>query len=369
MRHAITPVLAIVAIVAISAMGVSPAAAWEIDTGRSDPCHERITLGAFGIGEAPFVRPDGDRLSATFDLLVERAAEVGVPGDRTTDDFIASAAGTFGFTHFDRTERWVMASLIAGARHPDTQGKSLLQLRSTRATHIDAERQALHSLRRPSHDGPAGDAQAVADARRAITETLRRAHRQWHADAITEAEWVFPFRGRTDVRVFAAAFEFGRAAHTIQDAYTHMLRDADGAVVTVLNYAEAVWEGHERSRDGLRHSGRLDRCEAGDAFDAARIRAAGDATMALQRAANATLGEATFDDGALTSALDRVYTLREGCTVANDYCDTAWLEPALQSQTEPIRLWFCAASDGAPPGWAWLALVLFGCMRWRRERR
>lgn len=357
--------------IALAALLVtSPALAWEILTPASDPCHERLMLGAFDAIDAPWSSPGDPSLEALLADLVERAEAQGVPGDRVTVAFVDDVAERYHFDEADGALRWVLASLVAGVRQPDTRGFAVIKLNETREIHVDDDNQADHSLRRSDHDGPAGILAAVRDARDGLVDRLHSAHALWTgAEApIDDARWSFPYYGELEVEVFGPAYRLAQMGHTVQDAFTHTLRDEHLRIVTVLNFVDAI-QGHlKESRDGIAHSGRLDHCDvSSDDFDRARFAAARRATIDVMLAAHVALGETEAPEGALDAVLDRVYSVRPGCTVKNDYCGTPWLEPAREEPTVPIRAWFCdAAAAQAGPG-SLTVLALLGL--WRRRAR
>ena len=316
---------------------VAPAHAFTILTPASEPCHEDIALSAF----------QSDALAPVVDAL---AARISAPTDRATRAFVDDVAKLYAIEERDPRRRFVLASIVIGVRAPDTRGFAVIKLNETRTVHIDDDNQADHSLRRSGHDGGEGNAAAITDAREGLMEKVRAARA---SEEVASARWSFPFYGEVDVDVDAKAFYWAQMTHTIQDAYTHMLRDGDLRVVTVCNFVDAVTGKLKEGRDGLPHSDTLDTCDEDDPLDAPRVRAARQASIDVVLAAFAD------DDTALGAVLDRVYDLRDGCTVDNDYCDSPYLERAREGLSEPVRLWFCSARPGATPaaGWWWLLLL------------
>jgi uncharacterized protein (TIGR03382 family) len=352
----------------LGALSLGPAHGFEIQTTLSDPCHERITLAAYGVLGPPFGEAGH---AAPLRALVLRAEGLTLPGDRATVAFVADLAARFNFADRSPAARWVIASIIAGAREPDTRGFAILAFNEARITHIDDDLQALHSLRRSTDDGAPGTRQAIDAARAVLLDATQAAHDAWWHAPIRPTRWAFPFYGEQTVQAFGPGFHLGMLGHTAQDSYTHTIRDADLNIVSVLNFAEAGIGPTVERRDGLPHSARMDHCDVGgNAFDRLRVHAARDATIDLVAQAVATFTSQvppTADD--VSPALDHIYRYRQGCTADNDYCGSAWLPEVHKEPTEPIELWFCAATDGGPPAWLWGLLLLGGLSRRRAQAR
>lgn len=342
------------------------AQAFQILTAASSPCHERLTVGGFGLQAEPFGTAVGLRV---FDALLARAETVGLPNDKATRGFIEDVRDTYGVAVDTPRERWLVASIIAGAREPDTRGFAVVSFNELRTTHIKDELQAPHSLRRVTHDGVEGNERAITAARGHLTVRLKEAHDSfWSEDPRLKTRWTFAFYGEVEVRVFEPAFRLGQMAHTLQDAFTHTLRNPDLEIVTVLNFVDASLGRLDEAVDGLNHSDRLDECDVSNAFDRERIEAARDATASMLVAVSDVLANQTLDTAPVDAVLDVAYAYAPGCTLANDYCGTDWLEPARSKLTGPVDLSVCATSPGrAPVGFAWLSLLLAGVALTRRR--
>ncbi|MGK0360203.1 MAG: hypothetical protein ACI9U2_002516 [Bradymonadia bacterium] len=345
--------------------------AFQILTAASSPCHERLTAGGFGLQPAPFGTVAGLRV---FDALLARAETAALPTDKATRSFIKDVGDTYGVAVDTPLEQWVVASIIAGAREPDTRGFAVVSFNELRTTHIKDDLQAPHSLRRANHDGEEGNESAIVAAREPLTQRLQEAHESfWSADPRLKTRWTFAFYGEVNVRVFEPAFRMGQMAHTLQDAFTHTLRNEDLEIVTVLNFVDASLGRLDEPVDGLNHSDRLDNCDTSNAFDRERIEAARDATASMMLAVSDVLAMQTLDAGPLDAVLDVSYAYAPGCTVDNEYCGTAWLAPARTALTGPVDISVCAASPGrapAPLGWLGvLSVCAFGARRRRGLRR
>jgi hypothetical protein len=343
------------------------AAAFEILTPVSDPCHERLVLAAFDAIPEPWSSDEDRSLDTVLGEMVAAARAAGVPDDRVTRGFVNEIAQIFGHTRTeDPAEAWVVASLVSGVRGPDTLGFAVLQLNEVREIHINDGGQARHSLRRSDHDHAGGVAAAVADARSYVkgrAEELRSLHQS--GEPVTTERWTFAFYDEHDVHVYGPAHRLGELAHTVQDAYTHTIRDDDLQVIEVLNFVEAIAGGHQEQRDGRRHSDRLDRCDVqGDVFDGLRFEAARAATIEAVAAAWAMAVSPSGDSSELDAALDEVYRLRDGCSSQNEYCGSSWAEAAAEEATTSVSLGLCHPSGGSPVAlWPWILAML-----WLRRR-
>lgn len=343
------------ALVLCAALILAPAVvhAFQIGTPASEPCHERILLGALDVLPPPWSAADDADLEPLLARLTQRARDAGLPGDDASRAFVADLTRRYGLGHIeDPYRRAVVAALVLGVRGPDTGGFAIVKLNELRVRHIDDGRQGDHALRRSTDDGPEGVRAAVANGRAAVERRIDAATDRWRrGEGFARERWSFALYGDVAVRALGPAVRLGEAAHAVQDAYTHTLRDDELRVVTVLNFVDAVLDRDRESRDGLPHSDRLDRCDPGDDFDRLRIDAARAATAAVLAAADEGLSEdPSAADTALGAALDSVFALRPGCSADNGYCGSAWLKPALSEQTEPISIWVCSASPGRGAG-------------------
>ncbi len=364
------------ALLLAAALACTPtlASAFHIGTPASEPCHERILLGALDVLPPPWSAADDADLEPLLALLTERARDAGLPGDDASRAFVADLSRRYGLGHIeDPHRRAVVAALVLGVRGPDTGGFAIVKLNELRVRHIDDGRQGNHALRRSTDDGTDGVRAAVANAREAVERRIDEATERWRrGEAFARERWSFALYGDVAVRALGPAVRLGEAAHAVQDAYTHTLRDDDLRVVTVLNFVDAVLDRDRESRDGLPHSDRLDRCDPNDDFDRLRMDAARRATAAVLAAAGRRLAGPSPDaEATLARALDPVFALRTGCSRDDGYCGSAWLKPALSGQTEPISIWICAASPGRDGGDtpALLAgLLLLGALGRRLQR-
>jgi MYXO-CTERM domain-containing protein len=351
----------------LAAMGLSlgPAHGFQILTAASTPCHERLTLGAFGLRGGAFSSDAADR--GVFEAMVARAEARGIPNDKVTRSFVKDVRDTYSFAVNTPAEAWVAASIVAGAREPDTRGFAVVAFNELRTTHIGDEFQAPHSLRRAGHDGEEGNALAIADARVHLQGLLRQAHELfWSDEPIVKERWTFAFYGEARVKMFGPAFRMGQMAHTLQDAFTHTLRNENLEIVTVLNFVDASLGRLEEGRDGLNHSDRLDFCDTSNSFDMQRIAGARDATISMLAAVEEAMQGQSLNSTLLEAVLDVSYAYAPGCTVENDYCGTDWLAPARSQLTGPVDLSVCSTRPGRDADGPWWVLVLALGWRWRR---
>ncbi|MCA9539086.1 MAG: hypothetical protein KC620_09365 [Myxococcales bacterium] len=336
----------------------SPASAFTVASGFTDPCHERISLVAFSdfVLDLPL-----------FGLVPPAANEWHEIAEFLLRDFNAANGQPLDDAH-----AFVMVSLLVGVRSPDTDGHSLLDLASLRRLHADPddEGQYAHSLRGINDNGPEGDVKAVEGTRRLLRKLIDQATEAQNkplAEQFIKAPVYFDFYGRFEVDVWAPAYYLGRAAHALEDSFAHTIRDDASElhqIVTVFNYVEAITGDFKESRDGLRHSNSTDTCaNAPELFNAAS-QAAIDMMLAAREMASGR------DPDAIDDVLDGWVTLRPGCTKANDYCDNKrWLELAQREPTHPYL--GCTATPGprGGPWWLLLSALAFVPGRARARRR
>ncbi|MEM1413479.1 MAG: hypothetical protein AAGH15_01195 [Myxococcota bacterium] len=332
----------------------APASAFSIASGFSEPCHEVLTAAAF----------DEVVLSLPTDLIVLPSGSTW----RRVGRYVVETVGVDPSTLSD-VEFFVLTSLLVGVRSPDTEGHAILNLESARTIHTspDAEEQYAHALRGLDDDGEAGDASAVAGTRARILDEVRQADEAVRAapeDQLLTTQLYFDFYGRIDVEVWSVAFHLGRAAHAVQDSFSHSIRDEhDGfrSVLTVFNFVEAVDGTLRESRDGLPHSDAMDQCnEATEDTRAAATQATGELFVAAREVFTGR------DPLAVGSVLDAWLRHRPGCTVENEFCDNGrWLELARREPSEP---YLCSGGASAPFVASQLLWLVAGWW-WVRRRR
>lgn len=282
------------------------ARAFTISTGFSPACHEVISAQAFGRLLAEVRRPTRSVTVSPKWLRVAYGVAEQLDIEVSSD-----------------TEAMLLLSLVVGVRSPDTGGHSAANITQLRTLHADpeAEGQYLHALRAPDDDGPEGNAAAVAGTRRSIRRSLEQAvaARQLpEEEQFGRATIYVDFYGEVPVPVWWPAYYFARAAHTVQDSFSHMLRHEESdlhEVVHVLNYVDAITLGYQEDRDGLAHSGARDSC-AGDTDES--VAAATAATLELMEVW--ALAMSDEHDLSPDEFLDRWFVLRAGCSLENEMC-------------------------------------------------
>ncbi len=307
-------------LVAIALLAALPAQAFSIATAFSSPCHEPLTAAAFARARATF--PAETIPPAPTEL--ER---------RVSEDF----AKNFGAADVPVEYRYAQMSLIMGVRAPDTGGHSLLDLDNTRILHTVPHDQYAHALRGGDDDGEQGN-EVVAEGVRVTVNALMAQAREALSKP-RDAQYIgvtydIDGYGLVELRVWAPAYFAGRAAHAVQDSFSHSFRtDGFHRVTHFFNYADAISPRYDEARDGFRHSGSMDKC--GHATETI-TNAATEATVALLNAVNS--------QPALDAMLAQWVTIQPGCNRENAYCDSPWLALAAQDVTEPYL--GCSSAQG-----------------------
>lgn len=351
MRRAIT------AVVVVGVLVSAPAAhGFTIASGFTEACHESITMDGFDdfLLEVPtggIVVPEGSTWREVA-LFLEDLPLIGTAIDV---DQLSDA------------QRFMFISLIVGVRSPDTEGHSILNFAALRQLHSDpdAKGQYLHALRAPADDLQEGDEYAVQGTRVSIRESVAIAREYYERTAheqVIVGQFYLDFYGRIDVEVWAPMYYLGRAAHALQDSFSHTIRSEEDAlqkIVHVLNYVDAIGTDFDEDRDGLAHSDSMDDCvlNADGTSAAARV-----ATLDLFYASRAVFSG--LDEQAVETVLDKWVTLKGGCNKANTFCgNDHWLSIVREKQTKPYleAIFGCSASDRPGRGLGEL-FVVFGLL-------
>ena len=165
--------------------------------------------------------------------------------------------------------------------------------------------------------------------------------------------------------MWAPAYYLGRALHALQDSFAHTIRSDDLSQIRhVLNYVDAI-EGHlSEARDGLPHSAHMDSCD-GDTLPI--VMTAVTASAELIAAVNLTVAMRSVQPTQVV--LEKWLKHEPGCTIENDYCDSAWVALARQEQTGPYleEVIGCRQGPTVPP--LMLTLLLLGTLAIRRRQR
>lgn len=334
-------ILALIVAIFIPGLSTNQAHAFKILSALTDPCHEKITLGALGHERGGFL---GDGLPSTAAMIARMSAKAeadGIPTDEASRGLRREIARRFGIGNLSEAEQYVISSFLAGVRAPDTGGYSIVDFSQIRGSHIRDDEQSAHFLRRKGDDGTPGDTAVIQETTNRLANLATQALTSWNTPGAHSvvARWTFAFYGERDVTVFAPAYYMGLIAHGVQDSYAHALRDEnDFKVIAVSNYLDVVMDGYSNGRDGPGHSERLDQCNENDAFDLPRIDAArrdsarAFDTLDQQMAANGS------DTTAFVSTLQSVFDYKSGCTADNEYCGGLWYKKAKEEISEPYEV-------------------------------
>ncbi len=346
-----------VLIFVVVALTPPPAHAFTISTGFTDACHETIVCMAFE--------------SFLVDLPLTTLPVPETEDWRRVANYLMETAGEDP-NAYDEAQRFLIVSLLVGVRSPDTEGHSILNLDNARGLHTDPDPvgQYLHALRGVDDDGPEGERVAIEGIRHAIRDSLEQAvaaARRPIAQQTIRAEIYFDFYGPIEIDVWAPAYFVGRAAHTMQDSFSHTVRnESDGfrQIVTIFNYSEAVSGTIEHDRDGIAHSEAMDSCDGrNEPILTAVTRATRDVFVAareLFRGRNPNAG---------AEVVDQWVTLASDCGPSAGYCGNQhWVDFATSEPTGPV---LCAVSvpvGGGSGPWHWLVVAGTLVMLLRRRR-
>lgn len=332
-------------LIALVTFCASTAHAYEIGTGFSDACHERMTVDASEGVVSEFVEaydvplPESDRW------------------EQATDEIFAR----LDLTGLDRVEKFVVVSLLIGARWPDTEGHAPTNIGEVRPNHATSEEQYDHALRAISDDGPEGNELAVNGTNLRIREEFENARGALELspeEQLLTREVFVEFYGPTDIKVWRPAFHLGFAAHIVQDSFSHTIRSDDlKRIYHVLNYIEASRGELVESRDGLPHSKAMDGCRD----DAAPIiPAASEATLDLFTSFR--LQALGGKPGELDLFLMEWMSLEQECGLDADFCGSRWVDIARRQPTRPL---LSGCSTGGSPSLLAIVLGFLGFMRRR----
>ena len=325
------------------AMTSATAHAYEVETPVSDPCHERATLTAAieaGVDEAAF-------------------ADIALPADDTWAElqplWRIHVPGTL-----EPEQAFVLHSMYVGVRAPDTGGESVTNPRNARIWHR-SEGANPHCTRKPHDDGEVDDrvVDRCREVVRAQLDAMADALRLAPSEQIRKMPFTIDFYGEIEVDVWLPGYHLGRALHSVQDSFSHSIRSDDvHRIWHVLNFDDALTRDYDEERDGLAHSGALDRCDgATDPIYDTAIQASADVVAACMADGDALQHPG---DGVVTTLLERWMRYEPGCGHGAGYCDSPWLELARTDPTAPL-LGGCAVAPSRPNwlGLACLLLVLF----------
>ncbi|MDQ3367920.1 MAG: hypothetical protein M3680_21050, partial [Myxococcota bacterium] len=309
--------LALAAVLTLSL--TTHAYAFEIETPVSNGCHEELALAAATMARFP------DTAAAPAPTEDQR---------RAMNDLVFL---------LPREEPWSLALLI-GVRSNDLRDNAPTNLDGLFHVHDDPADQPAHCMRRQEDNGPEGDISALAACRDFIVGELEAGGMLAETVDLTSTEPVssfFRFRGVYELALPRFAYRLGRAAHALQDGYTHSMRDAEtGKVRHVLNWVDAFGDNeYSEADDGYQHLSGLDDCRRTDPHQQLRIDRARQATADLFAAvADQRPGRRERVLAVVDAALARI----DGCDSTNRYCDAPELE-----EDKGIRTFGCAVAGGA----------------------
>ena len=358
-------------------VGSTNANAFKIGSAFSDPCHESITLkGFFG----------NDNLEGGQILLPAGIYDGAAANQSATWLQIAQYLETqLDYTFQSDFERFLGITLFIGVRYPDQANFAITDINNLRDIHLAVEGQEEHALRAVGHDFDPGNEEAVIEIRKYIREVVDEAYEAFQGSrpaggaAITQSSlkrqtvrvgfWL-DFYGTVDVEVWRPLFLMGKAAHAIQDSFAHTYRSGDtGTIYAVGNFVEAMSTEYSESRDGPRHSDKIDDCT--DPQVLPLVSSAIGATRSLFFAFRDYLAAPLNDAAAVQAASDHIdlviaqsTAFQDDCGFENNYCETPWVALAREAETMPLL--GCVSSNAT----TWL-LTLSGLIgiRWYLRRR
>jgi len=322
------------------------ASAYQTASPVADPCHERLTERAVGRARAeglvPALVPTEEEAALVDDLPYP-------PGDRYRD--------------------LAVVTLVLGNRYLDFKGNEPLALDELVQVHSDPEDQREHCLRRPEDDAGSGGAQSALNAcrrfiRDKVEASLDGLDEMGRPDPTKRSRLkiVLSIRGSVEVALPTVYVELGHALHTLQDGFSHTLRQDDfSRPVDVLNYLEQVEGRLEPEEDGIGHLSPLDACTALDDYRQERMAVAELATLELIRAALAPAANRAERMTRVDEVLDTYFVYRDGCDVSNDWCDAPEL-----AYRNTGGCGCHLGGDGSPRG-GWALLLLGGVLLLRRK--
>jgi hypothetical protein len=298
------------ALVAVAALCADPAAAWQIEDPIHDPCHERLSQTA-----------------------LTRTGYAQEPTPLSHDDARLRDNLEFDASPYDANI--YALSLVLGVRNADTHGGPDFSFGNNAAAANAPDDQAAHCLRRPSQDGPAGDAAAVADCRSFIESLYWRAlgsldeDGNVSPDTRTDAKVATEFQGSVSYPLSRFYYFAGHALHAVQDSFTHSFRSPDGHRIRhVFNWSDQVSCTLDEARDGHGHETVLDHCKDGDPSQAERFELSAEASADLLTALTEPGGHVERAQR-IAAFLETWMTYEPDCTLDNAYCDSPvfdWLK-------------------------------------------
>lgn len=312
--------------------------AYYIDTGLSDPCHEKMTA---------------ELLRSFIEDNPHIAQNIPLPQTQLWEMYADAIFENFDFQIESLSQKYFIASLLIGTRWPDEHGRSVTSLSALYDTHGDPTDQQEHFLRRLEHDYDEGNIQAVNFAKEFISKQIIRTLELLDSPAeeqiIPVTEYV-EFYGQITLHLWGPAYYTGTAIHTLQDSFSHTVRTNDlHQIVHVMNFIDAVSEEYNATRDGLAHSYGMDECSQ---KNLPITQTAQDATTDLLQIFVTPSAEVYIQ------LEDNWLTFHSGCNLENKFCNSIWYDNVTDEPTQPVV--GCALSPPSQPNTlSWLAAQLW----------
>lgn len=294
----------------------SRSAAYYIDTGLSDPCHEKLTA---------------EMLLDFLAQFPDVGSDIPLPETDLWEMYADAIFENFDFIVTNPSQKYFIASLMIGTRWPDEHGRSVTSLASLYDTHGDPSDQHEHFLRRLEHDFESGNLEAIDYSKSFIASLFQRSlvllalpPRQ---QIVSVTEYV-EFYGQIRLNLWGPAYYIGLAMHTLQDSFSHTVRSDDlHQIVHVMNFLDAITDGYDAHRDGLAHSYGMDECAPRNEpiYRAARL-------------ASADLLEVfvSGDPQVFIELEENWLRYSAGCNMDNRFCNSLWYANVTREPTEPI---------------------------------
>ncbi|MBN2714219.1 MAG: hypothetical protein JXX14_00110 [Deltaproteobacteria bacterium] len=316
MRNVLSSIMTIICGALFTQGYAGSADAYYIDTGVSDPCHEKMTA---------------ELLLDFFDEHPDVAMHIPLPQNMLWEMYADAIFENFKFEVTSLEQKYFIASLLIGTRWPDEHGRSVTSLASLYDTHGEPNDQHEHFLRRLEHDFDRGNVEAIGYSTGFIAERIEKALAlldQPRTQQIVPVTEYVEFYGQITLYLWGPAYYTGLAIHTLQDSFSHTVRSDDlHRIVHVMNFLDAVTDEYDPARDGLAHSYGMDECSKKNR----------PIYTAAKEAATEVLDIfVTGNPQTIITVEDNWLGYTEGCTMANHFCNTRWYENVTADPTGPI---------------------------------
>lgn len=314
--HSLVLLPTIIVSVAIATIAPTPTAAYYIDTGLSDPCHEKMTA---------------ELLLDFFDTYPDIAKDIPLPKTNLWEMYADAIFENFDFHVENPSQKYFIASILIGTRWPDEHGRSVTSLPSLYDTHGDPTDQHEHFLRHIEQDFGTGNTDAIEYAKTFIAQrvstTLALLTAPPKEQIVPITEYV-EYYGQITLRLWGPAFYLGTAMHTLQDSFSHTVRTDDlTQILHVMNFIDAVTDNYDASRDGLAHSYGMDECSEKNTPILLSARAASEELLEIFIRKN---------DQVFMDVEKDWLGYHQGCNLANRFCNSKWYSHVTSEPTEPI---------------------------------